>query len=118
MLFLFSLFLLVFSVFKSTWFNRIITLPWITAIGGMCYTIYLIHLPIIETLYPVTKGITLTQYFGPNLLLQFIILGPVILAISILFFLTIEKPCMNKDWPRQLRNKLTGKKGDYLRPIT
>lgn len=118
LLFLFSLFLLVFSVFKSTWFNRIITLPWITAIGGMCYTIYLIHLPIIETLYPVTKGITLTQYFGPNLLLQFIILGPVILAISILFFLTIEKPCMNKDWPRQLRNKLTGKKGDYLRPIT
>lgn len=117
-MFLMTLFLLVYSVFKSTWFNKLVTLPWITAIGGMCYTIYLIHLPIIETLYAFTKGITLTQYFAPNLLLQFLILGPIILALSIIYFLLIEKPCMNKDWPAQLRNKLSKKKADYFRPIT
>lgn len=118
LLFLFSLFLLVYSVFRSTWLNKLVTLPWITAIGGMCYTIYLIHLPIIEALYPVTKGITLSQYFAPNLLIQFLVLGPVITALSIVYFLLIEKPCMNKDWPARLRNRLSKKKSDYFRPIT
>jgi len=119
LLFLFSLFMLVYSVFRSTWLNKLVTLPWITAIGGMCYTIYLIHLPVIEVLYPLTKGVWITNYFGPNLLLQFVILGPVILFLSICYFLLIEKPCMNKDWPSNLRNWITGKKKpDYLRPIT
>lgn len=117
--FLFSLFLLVYSVFRSTWLNRLLTLPWITGIGGMCYTIYLIHLPIIEALYPVTKDVWLTHYFIPNLVVQFLILGPVILFFSIIYFLLIEKPCMNKDWPRLLWNRITGKsKADYFRPIT
>ena len=44
LLFLISIFFLVYSVFRSTWLNRFFTLPWITAIGGMCYSIYLIHL--------------------------------------------------------------------------
>lgn len=119
LMFLFSLFLLVYSVFRSTWLNRLLTLPWITGIGGMCYTIYLIHLPIIEALYPLTRDVWLTHYFAPNLLIQFLILGPVILFFSIIFFLLIEKPCMNKDWPRLLWNRLTGKKkADYFRPIT
>jgi peptidoglycan/LPS O-acetylase OafA/YrhL len=117
-LFLFSLFALVYAVFRSTWFNRWVTSPWITAIGGMCYTIYLIHLPIIEALYPLTKSVWFTNYFAPNLLLQLLILGPVILFFSIVFYLVIEKPCMNKDWPSHLRNRLIRKKSDHLRPIT
>jgi peptidoglycan/LPS O-acetylase OafA/YrhL len=105
-LFVISLFLLVYSVFRATWFNRFLSLPWITAIGGMCYTIYLIHLPIIEFLIRITKSIQVTSFFSVNFLIQFIIIGPILFLISIVFFLLIEKPCMHRDWPSQAKQAL------------
>lgn len=108
-LFAFSLFVLVYSVFKSTWVNKFFTLPWITAIGGMCYTIYLIHLPIIELFIRFTKGIHATDIFSVNFLIQLLLLIPVLLTCSIIFFLLIEKPCMHKDWPKQLKAYLISK---------
>ncbi|MEZ5043747.1 MAG: acyltransferase [Saprospiraceae bacterium] len=76
--------------------------PWITAIGGMCYTIYLIHLPLIEGLIRITKYFEFTNIFGVNLLLQIIIMTPLILLISTIGFLLIEKPCMDKHWPKKM----------------
>lgn len=110
-LFVTALFLLVYSVFRATWFNRFLSLPWITAIGGMCYTIYLIHLPVIEFLIRITKSVQLTSLFSINFAIQFIIIGPILLIISIMFFLLIEKPCMYRDWPTRafqaIRNLFT-----------
>jgi peptidoglycan/LPS O-acetylase OafA/YrhL len=110
LVFALSIFLLVYSVFRSTWVNRFITLPWITAIGGMCYSIYLIHLPLIEFFIRVTRHIAVTSIFTVNLLIQFALLVPVLLFFSVIFFLAIEKPCMYKDWPMRLKNYLTGGK--------
>ena len=110
LVFALSIFILVYSVFRSTWVNRFVTLPWITAIGGMCYSIYLIHLPLIEFFIRVTKNIAVTHIFTVNYLIQFVLLAPVLLFFSILYFLAIEKPCMYKDWPTRLRNYLTGGK--------
>lgn len=75
---------------------------WITAIGGMCYTIYLIHLPLVEGLIRLTKHIAFTDIYSVNLILQIILMTPIILVISILGFLLLEKPCMDKNWPRKL----------------
>ncbi len=75
---------------------------WITAIGGMCYTIYLIHLPLVEGLVRLTKHFTFTNIFSINLLLQFLLMTPIILAFSILGYLLLEKPCMDKQWPKKL----------------
>jgi peptidoglycan/LPS O-acetylase OafA/YrhL len=109
LLFSLSLFMLVYSVFRSTWVNRFVTLPWITAIGGMCYTIYLIHLPIIEFFIRFSKSIQLTPYFTINFLTQLILLIPILLILSIIFFLLIEKPCMHKDWPKRLKQFILSK---------
>jgi len=102
-LFSFALFVLVYSVFRSTWINRFVTLPWITAIGGMCYTIYLIHLPLIELFIRFSKTIHVTDFFTINFLIQLCLLTPILLTASIIFYLLIEKPCMHKDWPQQLK---------------
>ena len=102
-LFALSLFILVYSVFRSTWVNRFFTLPWITAIGGMCYTIYLIHLPIIEFFITYSKEIQVSNIFTINFIIQLLLLIPILLTFSIVFYLLIEKPCMHKDWPKQLR---------------
>lgn len=101
-----SLFIFFFAVFKSHHVKRFVCNPWITAIGGMCYTIYLIHLPFAEFLITFTKNIHVTDYFGVNLLIQQILFLPVILALSAIFFLLFEKPFMNKNWPTLLANKI------------
>ncbi|HEY9007945.1 MAG TPA: acyltransferase [Ohtaekwangia sp.] len=104
--FIVALFVLFYSVFKSTWLNRFFTLPWITAIGGMCYTIYLLHLPFIEFFVRVTKNIVVTHSFTINYLVQLLLITPFLLAVSIGFFLLIEKPCMYKDWPQRLKKSI------------
>lgn len=105
-LFVVSLFVLVYSTFRATWFNQFISLPWITAIGGMCYTIYLIHLPIIEFFVRYTKLFHITSYYSINFLFQLMIIGPIILGLSILFYLLIEKPCMYRDWPSRFSYRI------------
>lgn len=37
------LFVLYVGAFRSTWVSRVLTSPWVTTVGGMCYTMYLLH---------------------------------------------------------------------------
>ena len=90
------------SAFRSVFANAVITNRWLTTIGGMCYSIYLLHFAAISLVYRHTQSLMITHLFWLNLLLQFLIVGAVTLMISALFFIGIEKPCMQKDWPTRL----------------
>ncbi|QMU27707.1 acyltransferase family protein [Adhaeribacter radiodurans] len=96
------LFTFFYSVFKGNYVNRFVSNKWIMSIGGMCYTIYLIHLPLAELIVVFTKNIHITNYYSVNLLVQLLIFLPIVLALSALFFLFFEKPFMNKDWSKSL----------------
>jgi peptidoglycan/LPS O-acetylase OafA/YrhL len=37
---------------------------------------------------------------------QLILVVPVVFLLSALFFLAIERPCMDPEWPRKLRQRL------------
>lgn len=102
MVFPFLLLLVITAIFKGVYFNRFFTNKWITAIGGMCYTIYLIHLPLAELLIRITRYLSWGDSFGLNLLLQLAIYLPVVFGVSVVFFLALEKPCMDKSWPQKL----------------
>lgn len=96
------LFVLYCAVFRSRWLNRILVNPWITALGGMCYSIYLIHYEVISAVARFTKS--LGQHL-PNpvyLVVQFILVGSAIVAVCGLYFILLEKPCMRRDWPQRL----------------
>ncbi|WP_316844654.1 acyltransferase [Pedobacter psychrodurus] len=93
------LFVFFIAAFKGDLINRLITSRWIMAIGGMCYTIYLIHLPFAEFFIVFSKHLTLTRYYTINLLLQLCLFIPIVLALSAVFFLCFEKPFMDKNWP-------------------
>jgi peptidoglycan/LPS O-acetylase OafA/YrhL len=82
--------------------RRGLSLPWVTAIGGMCYSIYLIHYQVISLVGRVTRDIPFSHYFWANLLVQCVVVGVPTLVLSAGFYLTVEKPCMNKDWPGRL----------------
>ncbi|WP_169719492.1 acyltransferase family protein [Olivibacter sitiensis] len=101
-----SLFLLFCSVFKGIWVNRFVVNPWVTSIGGMCYTIYLIHLPLAELMVHFTKDIHVGPYFTVNLLFQLALFLPFVLVVGTLGYLVIEKPCMDKDWPLHFKRRV------------
>jgi len=99
LVFLCALILLFLSAFRGKYLNYFFCRPWIVALGGMCYTIYLIHLPLLELVILYTRGITFTSFYLVNFALQSLILLPVIATISILCYLLLERPFMDKKWP-------------------
>jgi len=99
-------FVLYQAVFRGVITNRIMTNPWITTIGGMCYTIYLFHNPLIGALASLTRGFIPTGIYTLNVIAQGCIILPVVLAACALYFVTIERPCMRRDWPRRLADKM------------
>jgi peptidoglycan/LPS O-acetylase OafA/YrhL len=84
-------------VCSAVFSNRVIT-----DIGGMCYSIYLFHFLVI---YGV-KHITAYWHIGNNFWLyyamQLCLIVPPVLFFCGAFFLLIERPCMDREWPKKL----------------
>src|ERR1700734_4214972 len=74
----------------------------ITDVGGMCYSIYLFHFLIIYGIKHLTAPLHLGQNFWVYFALQSIIILPVVMVFCGIFFLLIERPCMDREWPRKL----------------
>jgi peptidoglycan/LPS O-acetylase OafA/YrhL len=72
------LFLVYGAAFRGFVSNRIVSSPWITAIGGMCYSIYLIHYEVIPAIGRFTKSLGRSLPGPAYLLLQLVIVGFVI----------------------------------------
>jgi len=104
--YLFIMLVLVFYtlVLSEGIWNKIFSFRFITAIGGMCYSIYLWH-------DVVMSGVgNRTIFFNPfhsyplSLLWHTSILLMFILGFSTVYYLLVERPCMDKDWPIKLWN--------------
>ncbi len=68
---------------------------WITVtLGGMCYTFYLYHVPVLSAVTRVTgKWITVTEQWQAYVL-HFITATPVVVAVSMIMFALVERPFM------------------------
>ncbi|HEY5283878.1 MAG TPA: acyltransferase [Polyangia bacterium] len=88
--------------------RRVFGNSWIVVIGGMCYTIYLVHSAII--LYAGWAGMRVAPMLGFTgaFVLWSILLTPVVLLLSALFFAYLERPCMNPRWPHLLLKRVRG----------
>lgn len=107
LLFAGALLLFFAAGFKGRSWRRLLSNRWIAATGGMCYTIYLIHLPLLEGLVRWTGRITIGHDYGINLLVQMLLAFPVVLGISAVAFLLFEKPFMDKNWPQKVKDRWT-----------
>jgi peptidoglycan/LPS O-acetylase OafA/YrhL len=74
----------------------------ITNIGGMCYSIYLFHFLIIYFVKHNTAPLHLGNNFWVYYVLQAGMIVPVVLFLCGAFFVLIERPCMDKEWPQKL----------------
>ncbi len=99
------LMVLVISTFRSHICSRFFSMKWITAIGGMCYTIYLYHYVLISSIGRVLKRVHIGNNFGAYYVLQASIMLPIVLVICVVLFVTIERPCMDHHWPSELRGR-------------
>jgi peptidoglycan/LPS O-acetylase OafA/YrhL len=99
---------LFLAAFEGMMFRRFLSLPWIFTIGGMCYTIYLIHLPILQVLTGLAMRTSGCISFMPGLIVSIIVTLPILFALSVAFFLLIEKPCMNPKWPLRFGDRIAG----------
>lgn len=95
-----------YIVLTNRFWGKIFSFRWISLIGGMCYSIYLVHQPILSA---VMKIIFRYQFFESYALEYFfvaLLCIPPVMAGSILFYLLVEKPCMDPEWPEKLRARV------------
>ena len=98
--------LLYVAAFRGLAINRFVTNVWIATIGGMCYSIYLLHNYLVAALGMLTERVLAAGPFTLRLLVQFALITPFVLALSAIFFRWVERPCMRPDWPRRLKAAL------------
>ena len=101
-LFPWALLVLYCAAFRGRCVNHIFRNPWLTAVGGMCYSIYLIHYEVISAVARFTKPLGRGLPNPLYLLAQFALVGTPIVLICTIYFLLLEKPCMKRDWPQRL----------------
>jgi peptidoglycan/LPS O-acetylase OafA/YrhL len=81
----------------------------VCVIGGACYSIYLLHYQIISF---IGNFLMRHKFFGNNLLnegfaIAIFLIG--VLIISMAFFKLIERPCMERNWHKQVLKKFAYK---------
>jgi peptidoglycan/LPS O-acetylase OafA/YrhL len=103
----FATLILYMAGFHGTVCRAIFSFRPISLIGGMCYSIYLTHSTILTAMTPVVHRITASAL---PVVVQFpLIFGSccaAVLLIGTIYFVLIERPCMDPAWPHKLAMKL------------
>jgi peptidoglycan/LPS O-acetylase OafA/YrhL len=98
-----SIALVMITAFKGYIFNWFYTRPWVYIIGGMCYSIYLIHYAFLHLSVKWTKLLWIeSMNYTLNLGIQVLVGVPLVLVVSAVFFRYFERPFMDKDWWNKL----------------
>lgn len=95
-IFLFYYYVIVHKTFK------ILSMRLITNIGGMCYSIYLIHYQIISLFGNVILRRSFSGYAFINISIYIVVLLVLIMVVSSMFFLLVERPCMDRTWYKKI----------------
>ena len=99
----FAIGFLFLGAFNGRLFRAFLTMPVIYLIGGMCYSIYLLHGRVITGIYfYVLEGITLTGGFIYDHLILNATMIPISIFVAAVFFLLIERPSMDPNWPAKI----------------
>ena len=97
---------LCLAAMRGRVFRRIVSIPTLAVIGGMCYSIYLMHMTAIAIVFKLSRSIISTrQDFLTTYLIQSLIFVPCVLLAGTAFYLLFERPCMDPQWPLKLKHR-------------
>ena len=88
--------------FRGWLSSRLFSQRIITVLGGMCYSMYLLHYSIISIGGRISQRIAFGNTFTSRFAIDAIVLLPAVLILSTVFFLLLERPCMDSRWPSKL----------------
>lgn len=108
--------LLYVAAFRGHRMNRLVTNAWVATIGGMCYSIYLLHNYLIAAAGMLTERFFFSASFEFRLAIQFLLITPLVLGVSALYFRWLERPCMRPDWPQRFKAALERSRIWYALP--
>ena len=97
------------SAFKGSISNWFYTRPFIFLIGGMCYSIYLLHFALFFLIVKYSVFISVSQGYWLDFFVQFLFLFPTVILVTAVFYLYIEKPFMDRQWPKRIYSRYTRK---------
>ena len=89
-------------VLNTEFWNTLFQNKFLTCVGGMCYSIYLLHFAIISFVSEKSLSFKVSDLYLANIFLQSIIQLPIVLLVCAVFYLLVEKPCMNPRWPKKI----------------
>jgi peptidoglycan/LPS O-acetylase OafA/YrhL len=97
----FAFALLFVGALRGSMTRNVLRSRWIVTIGGMCYSIYLIHNPTIQLVGALIARLHLVDAhgFARALAVDLAFMAPAILFVGAAYFRAIERPCMKRDWP-------------------
>jgi len=91
--------------------RRFLSIGWIATLGGMCYSLYLIHYPVL--ILGQRAFLSHLPSKEPWIWAGCALLLVIALVISTAFFMTVERPCMDPTWAQRLAtriNRLVGQR--------
>lgn len=89
------------AAFRGKASNWIFRQPFIALTGGMCYSIYLMHMLLISISFRAIKHVHLAND-GATFVTQSVLLFLVIMLVAPLYFVFVERPCMDPNWPDKI----------------
>lgn len=101
-IFLSAITIFYYLVLNDIVWKKIFSWKLLTSIGGMCYTLYLWHTIIISWAGNRLLSLTFPGNYPLTIFLQIAVLLPAVVLVGSVFYLLIEKPCMDKEWPKKL----------------
>ncbi|MGD0796237.1 MAG: acyltransferase [Acidobacteriaceae bacterium] len=102
--------ILIFPLYVAAFYgpasNRFFRTPFVALGGGMCYSIYLTHMLVISVVFKATRHLAVFRDFLLNYTLQIATLGFSVALIGTLYFVLIERPCMDPHWPNKVWRRI------------
>jgi peptidoglycan/LPS O-acetylase OafA/YrhL len=102
----------LYSIMKNDRIKKVFCWKFVPTVGAMCYSIYLLHYPIISFLGKYLMRIKITDYYLPNLFFQLVVTFVAIIPVCAVFYYYLEKPFMSRKWLDKIM-----KKDKHLAPI-
>jgi peptidoglycan/LPS O-acetylase OafA/YrhL len=109
----FAIVLIYLGAMRGNMGRKLFGASWIALIGGACYSIYLTHVPVLEAASALVFRFGKPPSQIAGWVLGDVLLIPIVLLCGMIFYLLIERPCMERDWPSKVWQRMRAlKRGD------
>jgi peptidoglycan/LPS O-acetylase OafA/YrhL len=96
--------------------RKILGNGWLALIGGACYSIYLVHVPVMQAVAEILHRVWTPSSLMVAMPVAFVVMGLAGVVAGLIFYVLIERPCTLPDWPSKLVARLRGRGASQTQP--